>query len=200
MRDTEAICEAVTRPTLRFVPIKTVEQEDIQELHRSRSLLMKNRTALINQMRSLLGEYGLVILKSAAKVRPVLIRLLDEQDTRLTPFAKETFSDLYDQLVDLKQRIEKMDKRLERLFKKHPVCQKIAAVPGVGGTHGHGDSSCGWFSPCFSKWPTYGRMAGSCSKTTFKRRKRKIRETVKMGKSLPSNPPDPRRKSSCSSC
>jgi transposase len=50
----------------------------------------------------------------------------------LTPFAKETVSDLYDQLVDLEQWIEKMDKRLERLFKKHPVCQKIAAVPGLG--------------------------------------------------------------------
>jgi len=82
MRDAEAICEAVTRPTMRFVPIKTVEQEDIQGLHRSRPLLMKNRTALINQIRGLLGEYGLVISKSSAKVRPNLIRLLDEQDTR----------------------------------------------------------------------------------------------------------------------
>jgi len=132
MRDAEAICEAVTRPTMRFVPIKTVEQEDIQGLHRSRSLLMKTRTAFINQIRGLLGEYGLIIPKSSAKVRPILIRLLDEQDARLTPFAKETFSNLYDQLVDLEERIEKIEQRLKRLFKKHPVCQKIAAVPGVG--------------------------------------------------------------------
>jgi transposase len=166
MRDAEAICEAVTCPTMWFVPIKTVEQEDIQGLHRSRSLLMKNRTALINQIRGLLGEYGLVIPKSSAKVRPVLIRFLDVQDTRLTPFAKETVSDLYDQLVDLEQRIEKMDKRLERLFKKHPVCQKIATVPGVGGSHGC-DSSGSVISPCISKWPTYGRMVWSGSKTTF---------------------------------
>jgi transposase len=132
MKDAEAICEAVARPTMRFVPIKTVEQEDIQGLHRSRSLLMRNRTAIINQIRGLLGEYGLVIPKSAAKVRPILIRLLDEQDTRLTPFSKETFSDLYDQLENFDQRIEKMDKRLERLFKKHPVCQRLSTVPGVG--------------------------------------------------------------------
>ena len=132
MRDAEGICEAVSRPTMRFVPIKTVEQEDIQGLHRSRSLLMKNRTALINQIRGLLAEYGLVIPKSAAKVRPVLIYLLGENNGRLSPFAKETFTDLYDQLVDLEKRIEKMNNRLELLFKKHPVCQKIAAVPGVG--------------------------------------------------------------------
>ena len=93
---------------------------------------MKTRTAFINQIRGLLGEYGLIIPKSSAKVRPILILLLDEQDPRLTPFAKETFSNLYDQLVDLEGRIEKIEQRLKRLFKKHPVCQKIAAIPGVG--------------------------------------------------------------------
>ena len=132
MRDAEAICEAVSRPTMRFVPIKTVDQEDIQGLHRSRSLLMKNRTALSNQVRGLLAEYGMVIPKSSAKVRPILISLLDENNGRLSPFAKETFSDLYDQLVDLEQRIEKTNNRLELLFKQHPVCQKISAVPGIG--------------------------------------------------------------------
>ncbi|MBI1822932.1 MAG: IS110 family transposase [Nitrospirae bacterium] len=131
-RDAEAICEAVTRPTMRFVPIKTVEQEDIQALHRSRSLLIKNRTALINQIRGLLAEYGLVIPKSAAKVRPMLIRILENQHEQLTSFGRETFFDLYDQLVDLEKRIEKMHQRLEVHFKKHPVCQKIAAIPGIG--------------------------------------------------------------------
>ncbi|MHB8482027.1 MAG: IS110 family RNA-guided transposase [Nitrospiria bacterium] len=131
-RDAEAICEAVTRPTMRFVPVKSVEQEDIQALHRSRSLLIKNRTALINQIRGLLAEYGLVIPRSATKVRPMLIQILENQNERLTPFGRETFFDLYDQLVDLEKRIEKMHQRLEILFKKHPVCQKIAAIPGIG--------------------------------------------------------------------
>lgn len=131
-RDAEAICEAVSRPTMRFVPIKTTEQEDIQGLHRSRSLVMKNRTALINQIRGLLGEYGIVIPKSSAKVRSILVSLLDYNDVRLSQFGKETFSDLYDQLVEVEERIDKMNQRLEVLFKTHPVCQKIAAVPGIG--------------------------------------------------------------------
>jgi transposase len=131
-KDAEAICEAVSRPTMRFVPVKTVEQADIQALHRSRSLLIKSRTALVNQIRGLLVEYGLVIAKSRDKVQPALIRFLNEENERLTPFARETFFDLYEQLGDLDRRIEKVNGRLERLFKEHPVCRKISAVPGIG--------------------------------------------------------------------
>jgi len=131
-RDAEGICEAVSRPTMRFVPIKTIEQQDIQALHRSRTLLMKNRTALINQIRGLLLEYGVVIGKSPGKVRRILPTLLEDEATALTPFAKETFGELYDQLVDLDERLEKIDGRLERFFDVHPVCQRIAAIPGIG--------------------------------------------------------------------
>jgi len=131
-RDAEGICEAVSRPTMRFVPIKTVEQQDLQALHRCRTLLMKNRTALINQIRGLLLEYGVVIGKSPSKVRRILPTLLEDEAAALTPFAKETFADLYDQLVDLDSRLEKIDGCLERLFGAHPVCQRIAAIPGIG--------------------------------------------------------------------
>jgi len=131
-RDAEAICEAVSRPTMRFVAIKTVDQVDLQAVHRSRTLLIKTRTALINQIRGLLGEYGLVIARSPEQVRPALVRLVDEEQTALTPFARETFSELYEQLVDLEQRIAKVTQRLERVFRGHPVCRKLAAVPGVG--------------------------------------------------------------------
>jgi transposase len=73
-RDAEAICEAVGRPTMRFVSIKTVEQADMQALHRTRSLFVKHRTAVINQIRGLLAEYGLVIGQAPEKVRPALVR------------------------------------------------------------------------------------------------------------------------------
>lgn len=69
-RDAEAICEAVSRPTMRFVSIKTVEQADMQAVHRTRSLFVKHRTAVVNQIRGLLAEYGLVIAPSPEKVRP----------------------------------------------------------------------------------------------------------------------------------
>jgi transposase len=131
-RDAEAICEAVSRPTMRFVAIKTVDQADLQAVHRTRSLLIKTRTALINQIRGLLGEYGLVMARSPEQVRPALVELLDDEQAGLTPFARETFSELYEQLVELEQRIAKVNQRLDRVFRAHPVCRKLAAVPGIG--------------------------------------------------------------------
>ena len=131
-RDAEAICEAVSRPTMRFVAMKTVDQADLQAVHRSRSLLIKTRTALINQIRGLLGEYGVVIARSPERVRPALVGLLNDEQTGLTPFARDTFSELYDQLVELEQRIVRVNQRLDRVFRAHPVCRKLAAVPGIG--------------------------------------------------------------------
>ena len=75
-RDAEAICEAVTRPTMSFVPEKSTEQQDLQMLHRIRSQAIKQRTALVNQIRGLLGEYGLVIAQGIACVRRQLPRYL----------------------------------------------------------------------------------------------------------------------------
>src|SRR5215471_8010726 len=131
-RDAEAICEAVSGPTMRVVAIKTVDQADLQAVHRSRSLLIKTRTALINQIRGLLGEYGLVIARSPEQVRPALVGLLNDEQTGLTPFARDTFSELYDQLVELEQRIVRVSQRLDRVVRAHPVCRKLAAVPGIG--------------------------------------------------------------------
>jgi transposase len=131
-RDAEAICEAVGRPTMRFVSIKTVEQVDLQAVHRTRSLFVKHRTAVINQIRGLLAEYGLVIGQSPGKVRPALIRFLDDPASGLTAFARDTFAELYAQLTELDARIERVTQRVERVSRAHPVCQKLAAVPGIG--------------------------------------------------------------------
>jgi transposase len=131
-RDAEAICEAVSRPTMRGVSIKTVEQADLQAVHRTRSLFVKHRTAVINQIRGLLAEYGLVIGQSPEKVRPALVRFLDDAASGLTAFARETFAELYAQLTELDARIERVTHRVERVYRAHPVCQKLAAVPGIG--------------------------------------------------------------------
>jgi len=70
--DAEAICEAVSRPNMRFVPVKGIEQQDIQSLHRARELLVKQRTALSNQIRGLLGEYGLIVARRGASSKEKL--------------------------------------------------------------------------------------------------------------------------------
>ena len=131
-RDAEAICEAVSRPTLRFVAIETVEQADRQALHRTRSLLVTHRTAVINQIRGLLAEYGWVIAHSPEKVRPALVRFLDDAESGVPAYARDTFAELYEQLTELESRLARVTERVERLFRAHPVCRKLAAVPGIG--------------------------------------------------------------------
>jgi transposase len=83
-RDAEAICEAVTRPTMRFVPIKRVEQQDLQALHRIRERLIKARTALVNEIRGLLNEYGMVLPQSITKFRALIVDKLETDQAKLT--------------------------------------------------------------------------------------------------------------------
>ncbi len=104
----------------------------MQAVHRTRSLLVKHRTAVINQIRSLLAEYGLVIAQSPEKVRPALVQFLDDAESGLTACARETFSELYEQLQELDSRIERVTHQVERVYRAYPVCQKLAAVPGIG--------------------------------------------------------------------
>jgi transposase len=105
MRDAEAIAEAVTRPTMRFVPIKEVDQQDIQALHRVRERLMKERTALVNEMRGLLGEYGVVLPKGVSKFRKALVGALEAEQAKLTPMSQEIFHRLFDEFVKLEEQI-----------------------------------------------------------------------------------------------
>jgi transposase len=86
-RDAEAICEAVTRPTMRFVPIKRVEQQDLQALHRIRERLIKARTALVNEMRGLLNEYGIILPQGITKFRTLVVKKLEAEQAKLTPFS-----------------------------------------------------------------------------------------------------------------
>jgi transposase len=99
-RDAEAIGEAVSRPPMRVVSIETVEQADLQAVHRTRSLFVKHRTAVINQIRGLLAEYGFVMAPSPGKVRPALVRVLDDAVSGLTACARDTFSELYEPLTE----------------------------------------------------------------------------------------------------
>ena len=87
-RDAEAIAEAVTRPTMRFVPIKDVDQQDIQALHRVRERLIGARTALVNEVHGLMHEYGIVIPKGVAKFRQAVVGKLESEQDKLTPLGR----------------------------------------------------------------------------------------------------------------
>ncbi len=103
--DAEAICEAVQRPGMRFVPIKSVEQQDIQSLHRSRSLAVAHRTAQVNQMRGLMLEYGVVVAKGVASLRKSIPEILEDADNAVTPMFRELLCGLWEEMLRLDQRI-----------------------------------------------------------------------------------------------
>jgi transposase len=130
--DAAAICEAVSRPHMRFVPIKEVAHQDVQALHRARQLLIKQRTALCNQVRGLLSEYGLVIAQGVHRLRTSLPALLEDADNGLTFASRELFQELYQQLVWLDERIERMDEKIHQVFTTTEPCQRLAAIEGVG--------------------------------------------------------------------
>jgi len=91
MRDAEAIAEAVTRPTMRFVPIKDIAQQDLQALHRVRERLIGARTALIHEVHGLMLEYGIVIPTGVAKFRQAVVEKLESEKDRLTALSQELF-------------------------------------------------------------------------------------------------------------
>jgi transposase len=130
--DAAAICEAVGRPQMRFVAQKSIEQQDLQALHRVRSRLIGCRTQLGNQIRGLLSEYGIVLPQHLSQVRLALPQLVEEREPRLSGSAKRLFADLYDELQALDQRILAMDSKLQAAFQQNVLCQRIAAVEGVG--------------------------------------------------------------------
>lgn len=130
--DARAINEAATRPGMRTVPVKTVEQQDLQAVHRVRERLVRQRTALINELRGLLMEYGIVCAKGVTRFRVWLREAFDAHVETLSPMARETFRSLRDELRALEERLATTDKRLKLIFESHPTCRRLATVPGVG--------------------------------------------------------------------
>ena len=128
--DAEAIFDAASRPTMRFVPVKTEEQQDLQSLHRVRDRLVAQRTSLINHLRGLLAEYGLIYPKGAALLLPRVRCGLAE--ARVSAMARETFEALLDELESLEARIERLDDRLSAICREDETCRRLMTLPGVG--------------------------------------------------------------------
>ena len=131
-RDAEAIAEAVTRPTMRFVPIKDVAQQDIQALHRVRERLMGERTALVHEVHGLLHEYGIVIPKGVAKCRQAVVGTLESEKDTLPPLSQEMCWKLVDEFAALEKQLAYYQEKLEALATTHPECQRLMTMPGIG--------------------------------------------------------------------
>jgi transposase len=131
-KDTEGIIEAGTRPRTKFVEIKTIEQQDIQSIHRVRERLVGNRISLSNQLRGLLLEYGIVIGKGFRCLKEKMVDILGEENRSLTEQMKEVVSDLYDEFKELSKRITRYDKKIEEISNQNGSCQLLCTIPGIG--------------------------------------------------------------------
>jgi transposase len=130
--DAEAICEAVGRSNMRFVPIKSIEQQDLQMLHRVRSGLVKERTALANRIRGLLSEYGIIVALGIAKLRQQLPDILEEAENGLTMAARQIFADLQEQLIELDKQVAAYGDKIQSVHRASEVSQRLGDVPGIG--------------------------------------------------------------------
>lgn len=130
--DALAIAEAAQRPNMRFVKPKSVEQQDVQLLHRMRERLTKQSTALINQVRGMLAEYGIVMTKSKSAFKAQLPDILVDEANTLTTKGRAIFYQLYDEVIDIEKRLKSCDTQVLNETQNNVICQRLQTIPGVG--------------------------------------------------------------------
>lgn len=131
-RDAEAICEAMSRPNMRFVTVKTVAQQDIQATHRIRAELMTQRTAKANQIRGLVAEYGLVAPTHLSSLRAAIPCWLEDAENGLTGNFRSLLRGVWDDLLVLDDRVGEMDNLIKRLAQNNEDCVRLQQLRGVG--------------------------------------------------------------------
>ncbi len=130
--DAEAICEAAQRPNMRFVSIKNIEQQDLQSLHRLRSLLVAQRTARINQIRGLLQEYGVELAQGPSVLFREVPLILEDADNGLGVLFRALLSDAYDELLHLDDKIKDYDQKVVQMSQQNEDAKRLQTIPGIG--------------------------------------------------------------------
>ena len=131
-RDAEAICEAMSRPSMRFVEIKTVKQQDIQAIHRIRSELIRHRNAKANQIRGLVAEYGLVAPRQLIALRRAVPDWLEDAENGLSVLFRRLLSGLWEDLKQLESRLTELDQEINIIAKTDPDAKRLQQLRGVG--------------------------------------------------------------------
>jgi len=129
--DAEAICEAVTRPNMRFVPVKSEEQQGVLVLHRGRELLVRQRTMLVNGLRAHMAEFGIVVPQGIQRL-PELVALLEDEKTGIPQIAREVLAAMVAQINNLTTSIRQMEKRIVAWCRTNDAARRLATIPGVG--------------------------------------------------------------------
>ncbi len=129
--DAEAICEAVGRPNMRFVPVKSEEAQAVLTLHRARDLLVSERVALSNQIRGLLGEFGIVVAAGMAKLRVAMLEI--QAGNRLLPIlARETVVELYERMSGLQEKALEYERKISELARQSEAAKRLMKIEGIG--------------------------------------------------------------------
>jgi transposase len=131
-RDAEAIAEAATRPTMRFVELKSQEQLDVQSLHRVRSRLVGARTTLINQMRAILLERGITLAQGRRKFEKALDMMLAGEASLVPGRLRDLLLDIRAEWAELDRRIDALDQEFAELARTDEVARRLTSIPGVG--------------------------------------------------------------------
>ena len=130
--DAAAICEAVTRPTMRFVAVKSAEQQSVLMLHRARELLVRQRTMLVNAIRAHMAEFGIVAPLGVPRVKDLFAVIADASDTRLPPIARGCLEGLAKQFLSLHAEIGVVEKRIHAWHRSSAPSQRLETIPGIG--------------------------------------------------------------------
>lgn len=130
--DAEAICEAVQRPAMRFVAVKTAEQQSTLVLHRLRQQQMRDRVALINQLRGLLAEFGVIVRQGPRHLRSTLPEILEDASNALPAPTRRAMARMRDHLLDIEDVIDDLDDQIEQQLAVDANAQRLMSIPGVG--------------------------------------------------------------------
>jgi len=130
--DAEAVCEAMSRASMRFVAVKSVEQQDIQAVHRIRSELLGQRTAKANQIRGLVAEYGLVVSQDLCQLRRALPCWLEDAENGLTERFRRLLGGLWGDLAGLDERVSELDQEIATIAQTDPAAQRLQQLRGIG--------------------------------------------------------------------
>lgn len=132
MNDAEAICEAVTRPSMRFVSIKSKEQQSMLVLHRTRELLVRQKTMLANAIRGHMSEFGIVVPRGIQNVDRLARIIFDPEDDTLPQMARDVLETLIIQLREMQEKIKSLEQRLVNWHRNNETSRRLETIPGIG--------------------------------------------------------------------
>jgi transposase len=130
--DAEAICEAVRRPAMRFVPVKTIEQQSALMMHRARDLLVRQRTMLVNALRGHLAEFGLIAAQGLHRIAALVAVVRNDTDERIPEVARQVLTVIADQIDEIETGIAALEAQILAWHKSNPASQRLATIPGIG--------------------------------------------------------------------